>query len=202
VTGAILSPMSAFLLLQGIETVSLRVERHVENGRKVAQFLRQDGRVEWVNYAGFPESPYYVLAGKYLRGHATSLMTFGVKGGFEAGKAFLVMTAIVDRTFGGRVADLQGNHSFVWPVAGLEEGLISLGRDKDIVESLGRRGRDRAGWAVDHSQAGAQINPFAIIVWAQELAVAGEPRFAGRAGLSGKTQKEQREGEGQFCVHC
>jgi O-acetylhomoserine (thiol)-lyase len=97
VTGAILSPMSAFLLLQGIETVSLRVERHVENGRKVAQFLRQDGRVEWVNYAGFPESPYYVLAGKYLRGHATSLMTFGVKGGFEAGKAFYDALCLIKR---------------------------------------------------------------------------------------------------------
>src|ERR1700744_2867743 len=66
--GAILSPMSAFLLLQGIETVALRIERHVENGRKVAQFLRADDRVEWVNYAGFVESPYYALAQKYLGG--------------------------------------------------------------------------------------------------------------------------------------
>jgi len=96
-TGAILSPMSAFLLLQGIETVSLRVERHVENGRKVAEFLRQDGRVEWVNYAGFPESPYYVLAGKYLRGRATSLLTFGVKGGFEAGKSFYDALGLIKR---------------------------------------------------------------------------------------------------------
>ena len=58
-TGAVLAPMSAFLLLQGIETVALRVERHVENGRKVAEFLRADPRVDWVNYAGFADNPFY-----------------------------------------------------------------------------------------------------------------------------------------------
>ena len=87
-TGSVLPPMSAFLLLQGIETVALRVERHVENGRRVAEFLHQDHRVEWVNYAGFPENPYHALAQKYLGGRGCSLMTFGVKGGFEAGKKF------------------------------------------------------------------------------------------------------------------
>ena len=86
--GAVLAPMSAFLLLQGIETVALRVERHVENGRKVAEFLRDDPRVDWVNYAGFPDSPYHALAQRYLGGQATSLLTFGVKGGLEAGKRF------------------------------------------------------------------------------------------------------------------
>src|SRR5262249_10463309 len=64
-TGSVLSPLSAFLLLQGIETVALRVERHVENGRRVAEFLRNHRRVAWVNYAGFPESPYHALAQKY-----------------------------------------------------------------------------------------------------------------------------------------
>src|SRR5213594_2220934 len=85
-TGAVLSPLSAFLLLQGIETVALRIDRHVENGRKVAEFLRDDCRVDWVNYAGFPDNPHYARAQKYLGGRACSLMTFGVKGGFEAGK--------------------------------------------------------------------------------------------------------------------
>ena len=87
-TGAVLAPLSAFLLLQGIETVALRVERHVANTRSVAEFLRSDRRVEWVNYAGFPDSPYHALAQKYLGGRACSLMTFGIKGGFEAGKQF------------------------------------------------------------------------------------------------------------------
>jgi len=87
-TGAILSPMSAFLLLQGIETVALRVERHVENGRAVAEFLRRSPHVEWVQYAGFADSPYHKLAQKYLGGRVPSLLTFGVKGGFQAGKDF------------------------------------------------------------------------------------------------------------------
>ncbi len=96
-TGAILSPMSAFLLLQGIETVALRVERHVQNARKVAEFLRADARVEWVNYAGFPDSRYYLLAQKYLGGNATSLLTFGVAGGFQAGKDFYDGLKLVKR---------------------------------------------------------------------------------------------------------
>ncbi|HLH88898.1 MAG TPA: O-acetylhomoserine aminocarboxypropyltransferase/cysteine synthase family protein [Xanthobacteraceae bacterium] len=87
-TGAVLSPLSAFLLLQGIETVALRVERHVENARKVAEFLRRDRRVDWVSYAGFPDSPHHALAQKYFGGRACSLMTFGVKGGFAAGTKF------------------------------------------------------------------------------------------------------------------
>jgi O-acetylhomoserine (thiol)-lyase len=91
-TGAVLAPMSAFLLMLGIETVTLRIERHVENGRKVAEFLRDHPKVDWVSYAGFPESPYFPLAQRYLGGRATSLLTFGVKAGsagaVEAGKAF------------------------------------------------------------------------------------------------------------------
>jgi len=85
-TGAVLSPLSAFLLLQGIETVALRVERHVENARRVAEFLRDDPRVAWVNYAGFPDSPHHALAQKYFGGRACSLMTFGVQGGFAGGE--------------------------------------------------------------------------------------------------------------------
>ncbi len=87
-TGAVLSPLSAFLLLQGIETVALRVERHVENARKVAEFLAPDHRVDWVNYAGFADSPYHALAQKYFGGRACSLLTFGVRGGFAAGTKF------------------------------------------------------------------------------------------------------------------
>ena len=70
VTGAVLAPLSAFLLLQGVETAALRVERHVENGRKVAEFLRSDPRVTWVNYAGFPDSPYYALRRSTSMGRA------------------------------------------------------------------------------------------------------------------------------------
>jgi O-acetylhomoserine (thiol)-lyase len=86
--GAVLAPMNAFLLLQGIETVALRVDRHVENARAVADFLRGDARVESVNYAGFPDSPYYSLVQKYLGGRACSLLTFEIRGGFAAGMRF------------------------------------------------------------------------------------------------------------------
>jgi O-acetylhomoserine (thiol)-lyase len=85
VTGSVLSPFNSFLLLQGIETVALRVERHVANAKIVAQALRQHPKVSWVNYAGFEDSPYYRLAQKYLNGNACSLITFGVHGGYEAG---------------------------------------------------------------------------------------------------------------------
>jgi O-acetylhomoserine (thiol)-lyase len=95
--GSVLSPFSAFLLLQGIETVALRIERHVENARKVAEFLRRDTRVAWVNYAGFPDSPYYALVQKYLDGNASSLFTFGIKGGMEAGKAFYDSLKLITR---------------------------------------------------------------------------------------------------------
>jgi O-acetylhomoserine (thiol)-lyase len=87
-TGAVISPLSSFLLLQGIETVALRVERHVENARRVAEFLRDDPRVAWVNYTGFPDNPYYALAQKYFGGRSCSLMTFGIVGGLDAGKDF------------------------------------------------------------------------------------------------------------------
>ena len=85
-TGATLAPLNGFLLLQGIETLALRVERHVENARKVAEYLRAHPAVEWVNYAGFPDSPLYPLAQRYLGSRRCSLLTFGVKGGFEAGE--------------------------------------------------------------------------------------------------------------------
>jgi len=84
-TGATLSPFNGFLLLQGVETMALRVERHVENARKVAEYLRDHPMVEWINYAGFPDNPLYAMAQRYLGSSRCSLMTFGVKGGFEAG---------------------------------------------------------------------------------------------------------------------
>ena len=96
-TGSVLAPISAFLLLQGIETLALRVERHVENARRVAEFLRDDPRIEWVNYAGFPESPYYALVQKYLGGRACSLLTFGANGGYEGSVRFYNALRLVKR---------------------------------------------------------------------------------------------------------
>lgn len=86
--GAVISPFNAFLLLQGIETVALRVERHVQNAKRVAEYLRDDPRVASVSYAGLPDNPYYPLAQKYLGGRACSLMTFAIRGGADAGARF------------------------------------------------------------------------------------------------------------------
>jgi O-acetylhomoserine (thiol)-lyase len=86
--GAVLSPFNAFMLLQGIETVALRVERHVDNARKVAEYLRAHPLVESVNYAGFEDNPYNPLVKKYLGGRACSLLTFEIRGGLPAGMRF------------------------------------------------------------------------------------------------------------------
>lgn len=88
-TGAALSPFNAFLLTQGIETLSLRMERHVENAKAVAEFLENHDKVEWVDYAGLESSEYHELQEKYLPKGASSIFTFGVKGGYEAGKTFI-----------------------------------------------------------------------------------------------------------------
>lgn len=87
-TGACLSPLSAFLLIQGVETLSLRVERHVENTRKIVAFLKKHPQVEWVNYPELEDSKYYDLAKKYFPKGAGSIFTFGIQGGVAAGKKF------------------------------------------------------------------------------------------------------------------
>lgn len=88
--GAALSPFNSFLFIQGLETLSLRVERHSENALKLAQWLEKHPQVEWVSYPGLPSNPSHKLAKKYLRqGLFGSILTFGIKGGAEAGKAFV-----------------------------------------------------------------------------------------------------------------
>jgi len=95
--GAVLAPFNAFLLLQGIETLAVRIDRHVENGRRVAEYLRNNPRVDWISYAGFPDNPHHALAVKYFGGRACSLMTFGIKGGYENGKRFYNALKLVKR---------------------------------------------------------------------------------------------------------
>jgi O-acetylhomoserine (thiol)-lyase len=88
-TGAALSPFNAFLILQGIETLHLRMERHSQNALAVAKHLAQHPGVEWVNYPGLESSPYFARALKYLPAGQGSLVTFGIKGGYEAGKKLI-----------------------------------------------------------------------------------------------------------------
>ena len=87
-TGSALSPLNAFLLLQGIETLPLRMERHCDNALAVAQHLKTHSKVDWVSFAGLPDDPRHALAKKYMGGRAASILTFGVKGGFDAGVTF------------------------------------------------------------------------------------------------------------------
>ena len=86
-TGATLSPFNAFLLLQGLETLAVRLPRHEANTRAVAEFLASHPRVTSVSFLGFPDNPYHELARRYLGGRAPSIMTFTVRGGREAGIA-------------------------------------------------------------------------------------------------------------------
>ena len=88
-TGAALSPFNAFLILQGIETLHLRMERHSANALAVARHLEQHPGVEWVNYPGLESSPYAARAKKYLPKGASGLVTFGIKGGYDAGKKLI-----------------------------------------------------------------------------------------------------------------
>jgi O-acetylhomoserine (thiol)-lyase len=87
-TGSALSPLNAFLILQGMQTLPLRMERHCDNALAVANYLRAHPRVAWVHFAGLDDSPWYELAQKYTAGRPSALMTFGIKGGFEAGVKF------------------------------------------------------------------------------------------------------------------
>ena len=87
-TGSALSPFNAFLILQGIETLTLRMERHCDNAIAVARHLQNHPAVAWVQYAGLEDSPYYELAKKYTNGRPSGLLTFGVKGGFEVAEKF------------------------------------------------------------------------------------------------------------------
>ncbi len=88
-TGACLSPFNAFQILQGIETVHLRVPRHAENALAVAKYLEKHPAVEWVNYPGLASSKYHARAKKYLPNGASAIVTFGIRGGYEAGKEFM-----------------------------------------------------------------------------------------------------------------
>lgn len=88
-TGAAISPFNSFLLLQGLETLSLRVERHVSNAKKIAEFLEQHPLVSWVNYPSLKGNKYHELAKKYLPKGSGSIFTFGIKGGVEAGRKFI-----------------------------------------------------------------------------------------------------------------
>ena len=87
-TGSAMTAFNAFQILQGMQTLPLRMERHCDNALAVANYLTSHPRVDWVSYGGLPESPYFELAQKYTGGKPSALMTFGIKGGYDAGVKF------------------------------------------------------------------------------------------------------------------
>ena len=96
-TGAALSPFNAFLILQGLETLALRMERHCENALKVAEFLQSHPQVEWVKYAGLKDHPEYDLAARYTQGKPAAILSFGIKGGFEKAAKFIDALKLIVR---------------------------------------------------------------------------------------------------------
>ncbi|SKA75237.1 O-acetylhomoserine sulfhydrylase [Thiothrix eikelboomii] len=96
-TGSALSPFNAFLTLQGLETLGLRMERHCDNALAVAKYLQAHPKIEWVNFAGLDTDKYHALAKKYFQGKPASLLTFGIKGGFDAGVKFYDQLQLIKR---------------------------------------------------------------------------------------------------------
>ena len=96
-TGSALAPLNAFMLLQGLETLNLRMERHCDNAQSVAEYLKAHDKVEWVSYAGLKDDVNYELSKKYCNGKPSSLLTFGIKGGFDSGVKFYDALEMIKR---------------------------------------------------------------------------------------------------------
>lgn len=156
-TGAAISPFNSFLLLQGLETLSLRVEKHLSNTKKIIDFLSNHPQVSWVNYPSLKESKYYKLAQKYLPKGAGSIFTFGIKGGVEAGKTFIDSLTIF--THLANVADAKSLviHPASTTHAQLgEEAQKLAGVQPDMIRlSVGIEDPDDLIWDIDQALAKA-----------------------------------------------
>ncbi|HEV3174511.1 MAG TPA: PLP-dependent transferase, partial [Stellaceae bacterium] len=132
--GPTLSPMNAFLTIMGIETLPLRMERHVKNARAVSEFLERHPEVSWVSYAGLKSSPYHALARKYLPNGAGSIFTFGLKGGYDAGVKLVEGVELLSH-----LANLGDTRSLILHPASTthrqltEEQKIAAGAGPDVV---------------------------------------------------------------------
>lgn len=132
--GPTLSPMNAFLILTGIETLPLRMERHCANALAVAEYLEGHAKVAWVSYAGLPSSPYYTLGQKYLPKGAGAILTFGVKGGMDAG-----ITVVEGVDLFSHLANIGDTRSLILHPASTthrqlsEEDAIAAGAGPDVI---------------------------------------------------------------------
>ena len=157
VFGPSIAPFNAWLLLQGLETLPVRMDRHVANAMGVAKFLRDHPKVSWVNYPGLPESRYHALAKKYLPKGAGSLLAFGIKGGFDAGVKFIEAL-----TFVSHLANIGDAKSLVIHPASTthrqldEEQQKKAGVPPDMVRlSIGLESLDDILWDLDQALAKA-----------------------------------------------
>ncbi|GGF58587.1 O-acetylhomoserine aminocarboxypropyltransferase/cysteine synthase family protein [Alteromonas lipolytica] len=133
-TGAAISPMNAFLILQGLETLCLRMERHCENALKLASYLNHHQKVSWVNYAGLAESPYRATCQKITGGQASGILSFGIKGGREAGAQFIDALEMILRLVNIGDAKSLACHPATTTHRQLnEEELASAGVSADLV---------------------------------------------------------------------
>ena len=157
VYGPSIAPFNSWLLLQGLETLPVRMDRHVANAMGVAKFLAGHPKVSWVNYPGMPESPYHALAKKYLPKGAGSLLAFGIKGGFDAGVKFIEAL-----TFVSHLANIGDAKSLVIHPASTthrqldEEQQKKAGVPPDMVRlSIGLESLDDILWDLDQALAKA-----------------------------------------------
>ncbi len=133
-TGAAISPMNAFLMLQGLETLALRMERHCENTQAIAEFLEQHEQVSWVNYAGLPSSPDYELAQRQLGGKASGILSFGIKGGEAAGAKFIDALQLITRLVNiGDTKSLACHPASTTHRQLNEQELVAAGVSKDMI---------------------------------------------------------------------
>lgn len=133
-TGAALSPLNAFSILQGIQTLSLRMERHVQNAQAVAEYLKGHDKVAWVKYAGLSDHPDHQLAQKYMKGTPSAILTFGVKGGREAGAKFIDALNLITRLVNIGDAKSLASHPATTTHRQLnEEELAKAGVSEDMI---------------------------------------------------------------------
>ena len=156
--GPTMSPLSAWLLLQGLETLHVRMDRHVANALAVAKFLDEHPQVSWVNYPSLPSSPYYDLTKKYLPKGAGAIMTFGIKGGVDAGVRF-----IEGAQFMSHLANVGDAKTLVIHPASTthrqlsEEDQINAGVTPDMIRlSIGIEDIDDILWDIDQALAKAK----------------------------------------------
>ncbi len=157
--GAALSPMNSFLLLQGLETLPLRMDRHCDNAQAVAEYLEQHDSVSWVNYAGLPDSAYFELSKTVCKGRPSAILSFGIEGGEEAGARFIDALQLIKRLVNiGDAKSLACHPASTTHRQLNEEELASAGVSKDLVRlSVGIENVDDIIADVEQALAAATV---------------------------------------------